>query len=84
MTTTNTLTLDSFMQPRLGKLAEVYLVVGIRLSGVLIAYDQEAIFIRAPGKPVQPMRMVLWSAVTSVSIPGEEGGDWQAKSAADA
>ena len=68
----NTMTLDDFMQARLGKQADVYLVVGIKISGVLVSYDHDALFLRACGEVARPTQMVLWSAITTVSAP-EEG-----------
>ena len=65
------LNLDDFMKARLGKVADVYLVAGIRLTGVLISYDQDGLFLRSVREPSQPITMVMWSAITSVSIPGE-------------
>ncbi len=65
------LNLDDFMKARLGKVADVYLVPGIRLTGVLISYDQDGLFLRSVRDSSQPITMVLWSAITSVSIPGE-------------
>ncbi len=66
------MTLDDFMQPRLGKRGDVYLVVGIKISGVLDSYDHDALFLRASADAARPNLMVLWSAVTTVSTP-EEG-----------
>lgn len=68
------LSLDAFMRDRLGKVADVYLVRGIRLTGVLISYDQDALFLRGDTQRSQPITMVLWSAITSVSIPEECAG----------
>ena len=65
------LTLDDFMRARLGKVADVYLVPGIRLNGLLISYDQDGLFLRGVREPSRPITMVLWSAITTVSIPGE-------------
>ena len=65
------MTLDDFMQSRLGKRGDVYLVVGIKISGVLDSYDRDALFLRASADAARPNLMVLWSAVTTVSIPEE-------------
>ena len=69
---TNTMTLDDFMQARLGKQVEVGLVVGLVLRGVLIAYDHDALILRARGELARPAQMVLWSSITTVST-SEEG-----------
>ena len=65
------MTLDDFMESRLGKQADVYLVVGIKISGVLVSYDHDALFLRACGDVLRPTQMVLWSAITTVSTPEE-------------
>lgn len=71
MKTQKNITLDDFMRARLGKRADVYLVVGIKISGVLISYDHDALFLRACGAVAHPNTMVLWSAITTVSTPEE-------------
>ena len=71
MKTGKTLTLDEFMQSRLGRQIDVYLVVSIKLTGVLVAYDQEVLFLRAGGAGGRPLQMIMWSAITTVSTPGE-------------
>lgn len=66
-----TITLDEFMQSRLGRQIDVYLVVSIKLTGVLVSYDQEVLFLRARGAVGRPLQMIMWSAITTVSAPGE-------------
>lgn len=63
--------LDEFMKPRLGKPGSVYLQNGIRLGGVLLGYDTDALFVRAQGE-VAGTQMVLWSAISTVVSNGKD------------
>ena len=71
MKTGKIMTLDDFMQSRLGKWADVYLVNGVRLSGKIVSFDQEALFLRSAGDVVHPLQMILWTAISTVSTSDE-------------
>jgi len=76
MKTQKTDTLDEFMQARLGMQADVYLVLGIKLSGELVSYDEKALFIHGSGDVARPLQMVLWSAISTVSTRDESNPEW--------
>jgi len=67
------ITLASFVQSRVGKWADVYLISGIRLSGEIVSYDHEALFIRGAGEVPRPLQMILLSAISTVSTQEENG-----------
>ena len=63
--------LDDFMQRRLGKPADVYLQNGVKLSGVLLGHDNDAVFLRADGD-LAATQMILWSAISTVVSRGRD------------
>ena len=58
--------LDEFMQPRLGSPADVFLINGIKLNGILLGYDKDAIFLRAAAD-LAATQMILWSAISTIA-----------------
>jgi len=66
-----TINLDEFMKTRIGKPGSVYLQNGIRLGGLLLGYDTDALFLRAVGE-VAGTQMILWSAISTVVSNGKD------------
>lgn len=67
----NTINLDEFMKSRLGRPGSVFLQNGIKLGGLLLGYDTDALFLRAVGEAAGT-QMVLWSAISTVVSNGKD------------
>ena len=51
--------------------ADIFLVNGIKLHGILLGYDKDAIFLRAAAD-LAATQMVLWGAVSTIASRGKD------------
>ena len=62
-----TMTLEGFIAARLHKPVDVYLINGIKLSGmILVGCDADAVFLR-PASGSMGTQMVLFSAISTIA-----------------
>lgn len=66
------MTLDSFIDARLGQPIDLFLMNGIRLREMIVlGCDTDAVFLRSPNDPTTT-QMVMWSAVSTIASRADE------------
>lgn len=66
------LTLDSFIEDRVGQQVNVFLQSGVKLAAVtVIGYDADAIFLQSTSDPTTTFA-TLWSAISTVAVHDSE------------
>lgn len=66
------LTLDSFIEGRIGQQIDLFLLSGVKLAGVtVIGHDADAIFLRSSSDPATIFG-TLWSAISTVAVRDSE------------
>lgn len=66
------LTLDSFIEDRIGQQVDVFVLTGVKLAGVtVLGHDKDAIFLRSTTGPATTF-VTLWSAISSIAARDSE------------
>ena len=66
------LTLDTFIESRIGQQVDVFVVNGVKLAAVtVVGHDKDAIFLRNANDP-STILATLWSAISSVASHDSE------------
>lgn len=61
------LTLDTFIESRIGKQVDVFVVNGVKLAAVtVVGHDKDAIFLQSANDPSTTFA-TLWSAISSIA-----------------
>ena len=72
-------TLDSFVEGRLGQQVDVFLQSGVKLGAVtILGHDADAIFLRSNSDPATTFA-TLWSAISTVAARDSEPSQPQAR-----
>lgn len=73
------LTLDSFIEDRVGQEVDVFLQSGVKLAAVtVVAHDADAIFLQSTSDPATTMA-TLWSAISTVAARDSEPSQSRAR-----